>query len=135
MAQITAFGYVAEDLIPKQSQKKQPYVSFLFREPIRNSRWQTYQVWVWGDDVARILRLGVKKGSLVWISGALELVDCTAKQGTEKTRMLKVYCRDFGYLPDRKHSGQRNPKENEPLSQDQLPPPSEIDGDRMALPE
>ncbi len=65
MAQITAFGYVTEDLIPKQSQTKQPYVSFHLKERIGTGRWQIFQVWIWGNDVARITRLGINKGSIV----------------------------------------------------------------------
>ncbi len=135
MAQITAFGYVTEDLIPKQSQTKQPYVSFHLKERIGTGRWQIFQVWIWGNDVARITRLGINKGSIVWISGTLEIVDCTSNQGKEKAKVLKVYCKDFGFLPSKKQFGQIAAQEAGSYSPDRIPVPQEIDGDRMALPE
>ena len=134
MAQIQVIGYVDADLQLKQSQKETAYVCFQLKEHIGKGRWQTYQVWAWGNLAARMERLGVKEGSLIWLTGSLELVDCTVKQGKEKTKLLKVYSSDFGFIPRRKterqdaDKGTTAPVEPEPT-------PEVLDGDRMQLPE
>ena len=91
MAQIQVIGYVDADLQLKQSQKETAYVSFYLKEQIGKGRWQTYQVWAWSNLAARMERLGVKEGSLIWLTGSVELVDCTTKHGQEKTKLLKIY--------------------------------------------
>ena len=134
MAQIQVIGYVNADLQLKQSQKETAYVSFDITEQIGKGRWQTYQVWAWGNVVARMERLGVKKGSLIWLTGSLELVDSTVKHGREKTKLLKIYCSDFGYIPRRKAERQEADKGTAaPVEQE--PTPEVLDGDRMQLPE
>ena len=134
MAQIQVIGYVDADLQLKQSQKETAYVSFYLKEQIGKGRWQTYQVWAWSNLAARMERLGVKEGSLIWLTGSLELVDCTVKQGKEKTKLLKVYCSDFGFIPRRKTERQDADKGTAaPVEPD--PTPDVLDGDRMQLPE
>lgn len=135
MALITVFGCVTEDLIPKQSQNKIAYVCFPLWEHLGKGRFQTFQVWVWGSDVSRIMRLGIKAGSLIWVSGSMELVDCTQQQGKERTKLLKVYCKDFGYLPRSKGSSQIAPQETGITETPPTPIVKELDGDRMPLPE
>lgn len=135
MAQITVFGYVAEDLEPKHSQRQIAYVCFPLREYLGKGRWQTFQVWVWGSDVSRIMRLGIRKSSLIWITGSMELVDCTQQKGTQRTKIMKVSCKDFGYLPRQKGSSQIAPNETGNTEFLQPPIAQELDGDRMPLPE
>lgn len=135
MAQITVFGYVADNLVPKQSQRNVAYVCFYLKEHVGKARWQTYQVWVWGNDVTRITQLGIKKDGLIWLSGSLELVDSTANQGKERTKILKVYAKDFGYLPYRRNARQ-DTQRTQSIPQPVPPPEPEIlDGDRMPLPD
>ena len=134
MAQIQIIGYVDTDLQLKQSQKETTYVCFTIKEHLGKGRWQTYQVWAWGNLAARMERLGVKEGSLIWLTGSLELVDCTVKQGKEKTKLLKVYSSDFGFIPRRKTERQDADKGTAaPVGP--APTPDVLDGDRMQLPE
>lgn len=135
MAQITVFGCVAEDLILKQSQRNIAYVSFPLREHLGKGRFQIFQVWVWGSDADRIMRLGIHKDSLIWVSGSMELVDCTQQKGKERTKILKVYCKDFGYLPRGKNTDRSARNENGTTDANAIPSPKELDGDRMPLPE
>lgn len=134
MAQITVFGTVAEDLILKRSQRNIAYVSFHLREYLGKGRFQTFQVWVWDSDADRIMRLGIHKGSLIWVSGSMELVDCTQQHGKERTKILKVYCKDFGYLPRNKGTDHLAQQENGITDAGFFPAPKELDGDRMPLP-
>lgn len=83
MAQIFVFGHVKENLLVKKSQKGSEYVCFHLKEHTGNGRTQTYQVWAWGEDVSRLVRFGVKEGSLIWLTGAIQLVDCTDSHGKE----------------------------------------------------
>ncbi len=133
MAQITVFGSVSEDLILKRSQRNIAYVSFHLRELLGKGRFQTFEVWVWGSDADRIMRLGMNKGSLIWVSGSMELVDSTQQNGKERTKILKVYCKDFGYLPRLKCADQI--AQQGITDADSVPVPKELDGDRMPLPE
>lgn len=134
MAQIQVIGYVKADLQFKQSQKETAYVSFEITEQLGKGRYQTYQVWAWGNLVARLERLGVRKGSLIWVTGSLELVDSTAKHGREKTQTLKIYCSDFGYIPRRRAERHEADKDTAAPVEPE-PTPEVLDGDRMQLPE
>lgn len=133
MAQIQVIGYVKADLQFKQSQKETAYVSFEITEQVGKGRYQTYQVWAWGNLVARLERLGVRKGSLIWVTGSLELVDSTAKHGREKTQTLKIYCSDFGYIRRRAERQEADTDTAAPVEPE--PTPEVLDGDRMQLPE
>ena len=98
MAQINMIGYVAQDIVLKHSQERTAYVHFYVKEYIGKSRYQAYQVWAWDNVASMLQRLRFKKGSLIWVSGSLELVDCTAKGGLGQTKMLKVYCNELGIV-------------------------------------
>ena len=135
MAQITVFGTVTEDLVLKHSQRNIAYISFHLREHLGNGRFQTFQVWVWSSDADRIIRLGIHKGSLIWVSGSMELVDSTQQHGKERTKVLKIYCKDFGHLPRNKDEDQFAQHENSITEAGSIPAPKELDGDRMQLPE
>ena len=133
MAQVFVFGYVEDDITPKQSQKGTTYVSFRLKEYIGKGRIQTYQVWAWEDNVRLMEKLGIKKGSHVWVTGSLELVDCTVNKGEVKTKMLKIYCSSCGFVPGNK---QRSDKADV-LETEEIPAAfhfEELDGDRMPLP-
>lgn len=124
-----------EDPIPKQSQKQNAYVCFHLREHLGKGRFQTFQVWVWGSDVARIVRLGIKKGSMIWICGSMELVECTQQRGKVRTKVQKVFCSNFGFLPTNKESNQTVLQENSISDPPSPPAVVELDGNRMPLPE
>lgn len=134
MAQIQIEGFVAAEIQQKLSLKKNVYVCFPLKEYLGKGRWQTYQVWAWGDIPARMERLSIKEGSRIWLTGSLELVDCTANQGREKTKLLKVYCSNFGLIPRHK-TGRQNADIGIAASVESQTTPEVIDGDRMQLPE
>lgn len=136
MAQIFAFGRVENDLVPKKSQKDSTYVCFGFTEQTGKGQFQYYQVWAWDDEVSRLIQLGIKKESRLWITGTQRLVDCTAGRGKEKDKVLKIYLSDFGFLPG--HFPKESPADfpNDPETAESAPPPVEVlDGERDSLPE
>ena len=79
MAQIVVFGRVMHELVPKEGQSKQQYVCFDLMERSGNTPPDYYQVWARGDDVTRLMRLKVKKGSMIWLTGSQKLVDVRPK--------------------------------------------------------
>lgn len=141
MAQIFVFGCVTADLKLKRSQKQTPYVSFDLAEHIGygcEQRTIYYQVWAWGDDALRLIRLKFKKSSMIWITGSLELVDCTSQNGDVKTKRLKVYLASCGYIPSwqPKNSDGGLPGSQETAAGFSGVQPLEVlDGEREALPE
>lgn len=137
MAQIYVIGHVAEDLVVKKSQKNSPYVCFSFREQIGKGRMQSYQVWAWNENVSRLTTLGVKKGSLLWLAGTMQLVDCTTDHGKAKTKVMKVFLTNWGYLPTKRSISNQMDAENDTgqMPDPQTPPAEVMDGDRTALPE
>ena len=90
MAQIVVFGRVMHELVPKEGQSKQQYVCFDLMERSGNTPPDYYQVWARGDDVTRLMRLKVKKGSMIWLTGSQKLVDVRQKDGTT-VKKLKIW--------------------------------------------
>ena len=137
MAQIYVLGRVEEDLVVKTSQKNSPYVCFTFKEQTGKGRTQSYQVWAWNENVSRLTALGVKKGSFLWLTGSMQLVDCTEDHGKVKTKVMKIFLTNWGYIPTKRSIPGQMDAENDTgqLSDTQEPPDEVMDGDRTALPE
>ena len=83
--------------------------------------------------IPKLKRYKIKKGSLIWITGSLELVDYTAKDRQENHHMLKISCNDLGVirvnLAEATTAESRNAEGASPSL------PVELDGDRNQLPE
>ena len=135
MAQIHVFGRVMHDLVPKESQSKQPYVCFDLMERSGNNPPDFYQVWARGDQVARLVRLKIKKGSMIWLTGSQKLVDVRQKDGTT-VKKLKIWLTDFGFLPGQPSRAKTECEQHDSDTAATAPAPSEVmDGDRESLPE
>lgn len=133
MAQVFVFGRVEDDLALKTSQKGREYVCFRLRERLTNGLTQQYQVWAWGEDALRLEHRRVKRGSVIWLSGSLWLVDCTTNRGQTPTKVLKVALADWGFLPTAQQTGSHAfalANEEDPPD----PPVRVLDGDREPLP-
>ena len=133
MAQINVIGYVTQDIILKQSRGGNAYAHFILKEYISKNRYQTYQVWIWENTLPKLKRFQIKKGSLIWITGSLELVDYNATNRQEKIQILRINCNDLGVI-------RVNLAENmatESMTAESTPEglPVELDGDRNQLPE
>ena len=143
MAQAIVFGRVTADFEMHTSQNKNPYVRFDLAETIGYGKYakpQYTQVWAGGKFADNLIKGKVKKGSLIWVSGSLELEEFTKKDGVTKDKRLKIWLKDWGFVdPGR-------PKHNKADADDQHdhePQPSPaapaqtgiIDGERDPLPE
>ncbi len=136
MAQIYVFGRVTHDLVPKVSQKNSTYVCFYVREWTGKDKSQSYQVWAWGESVARLLEKKVQKDSFIWLTGTLELVDCTSGYGKTQTKIMKVYLANWGYIPGKNFQTDTSGTQNETgQSGSPIYNMGLLDGDREALPE
>lgn len=140
MAQVYAIGRVMADLEPKTSVKNNPYLQFQLAERVgygEHVRTQRFQVWAWGPLVKRLMDAGVKKGSLIWVSGALELTDYIKKDGVTHDKQLKLALKDWDFVPDAQERGTKNRQKAGALKAPQrTPAPSGIiDGEREPLPE
>ena len=87
-----------------------------------------------GGDAGRIIRARVKKGSLVWISGSLELEVFTGKDGITTDKRLKVLLDNRGFVPVWSGRADNNAQNIEP-PEVTVGSAAVIDGERDTLPE
>ena len=70
-----------------------------------------YQCVLFGKDAERIIKAGVKKGSLLFVTGDLDIVEFTRKDGSKgMTPKITVY--DWSYVPTGKRSEEGNAPSN-----------------------
>ena len=133
MAQINVIGYVTQDIILKQSRGGNAYAHFILKEYISKNRYQTYKVWIWENTLPKLKRFQIKKGSLIWITGSLELVDYNATNRQEINQILRINCNDLGVI----RVNLAGNVATESMNAESVAPgsPEELDGDRNQLPE
>lgn len=137
MAQIHVIGRITADLELKYGQSSNPYVRFNLAENIGSkdrARVQYYQVWAWNEDAVRLINSKARKGSLVSISGSLELEVYTKQDGLTTDKRMKVSLNHWDFIPVSSRGSSEAAPQRESASD---PPPSigGIDGDRDPLPE
>lgn len=132
MAQASSIGRVTSDLELKTSVKKVPYLRFSVAERIgygASAHTQYIQVWAWGSMTRQLMDAGVRKGSLLWVSGFLELEEYTRKDGVTRDKRLKLKLKDWEFVS----AAQRQDKTPHPTKD--IPAPEIINGDLEPLPE
>ena len=139
MAQLYTIGWAASEPKHGTSANQNPYTMFSLGERIgygQRARTQYYQVWARGDVMRRLQKAGVKKGSLLWVSGSLELEEYTRKDGVTRDKGLRLELSDWGFVPSQGRTGQQPGQTADTTAQGPLPiPDSTIDGEREPLPE
>lgn len=137
MAQIHVIGRITADLELKYGQSKKPYVRFNLAENIgsKDRAWvQYYQVWAWNEDALRLVNSKVKKGSLVCISGSLELEVYAKQDGFPTDKRMKVLLNNWDFIPTGNRRNTDAPAQFD-LASDEPTALGRIDGDRDPLPE
>lgn len=135
----SAVGRVTADLEPQTSTNGNTYVRFSIAVDKGygdNKRTIFPQCWLYGDQVPRIMKAKVKKGSLIWVSGEVDLVEYEKKDYT-KDKNLKITVHDWGYVPVGKGKGDENQTDGTSFTDnppDEPPHFDEIDGDNGNLP-
>ncbi len=142
MSQLFTVGRVTADLELQTSTNRNNYVRFGLAETIgygEFARSQYLQVWAWGDDAKYLIKGKVKRGSLIWVTGSLELEEFTKQDGITTDKRLKLTLDNWGYIPVGKpKQGDALPTPDDEPKIDQpsdLPSDGEIDGDREQLPD
>ena len=132
MAQANLIGRVTSDLELKVSAKKVPYLRFSIAERVgyRDSAHTQYiQVWAWDVMAKKLVDAGVKKGSLLQVSGSLELEEYPKQDGVTRDKRLKLRLKEWGVAP----AAQRQEWTPRPVKE--VPAPEIINGDLEPLPE
>lgn len=99
---ITLTGRVTADLELQTSQNNTEYVQFSvavnkgFREQEHPN---FFQCVLFGKAAERISKAGVKKGSLLFITGDLDLVEYTRKTDGSKGMIPKITVYEWNYVP------------------------------------
>lgn len=136
-------GRVTADFELQTSTNGVPYVRFGIAETLgygETARTQYLQVWAWREDAARLIKRKVKKGSLIWVSGSLEMESYQKRDGNTTDKRLKVTLDNWDFIPGGKASAGRTDTEDphagsSPAAlQSRALPGGEIDGDREHLP-
>jgi len=140
MAQVHIIGRVTANLeMQESSQTKQPYIRFSIAETIgygERLKTQYAQVWVWGQHAEQMIQCKVRKGSLIRVSGSLELEEYAKKDGTTTDKRLKVKMESWGYVSAGKSKKGLPDNGTQPDNEPDFPEPSGmIDGERDPLPE
>lgn len=136
MAQIHVIGRITADLELKYGQSKNPYVRFNLAENIGSkdhARVQYYQVWAWNENAIRLINSRARKGSLVCISGTLELEIYAKQDGITTDKRMKVLLNNWDFIPV---GNRRSMNATAQLDLVTDPPTAlgGIDGDREPLP-
>lgn len=131
MSQLYCTGRVVSDLELKTSQKSVPYLCFPIAERVgygRIAHTQYISVWAWGAMARQLVSDGVGKGTVLWVSGSLELEEYAKKDGVTRDKRLKLKLKDWGFAPTQQPQGR-------PGQDQSIPTPGTIDGERENLPE
>lgn len=142
MSQVNTVGRVTADFELQMSANHVPYVRFSLVENIgygESVKPQYLQVWAYAGDAERLAKSKAKKGSLLWISGELELEEFQHRDKT-KDKRLKVKLDSWRFIrtgkPQRGSAGSPPPQaDGAPDSSDAVWAAEELDGDRENLPE
>lgn len=112
MFSATTVGRVTAALEVKHSENKKPYICFNLAVQKGygiNAHTIFPQCWIFGEEkVNRILNAKVGKGSLLQVSGDIDLVQHKHTYGEEKGQtatIIKLLVWDWGYVPGEKHKG------------------------------
>ena len=130
MSQLYCTGRVMSELELKTSVKKVPYVCFPIAERVgygSSAHTQYITAWAWGNMACQLIDSGVGKGTVLWVSGSLELEEYVKKDGVTHDKRLKLKLKDWGFPPS-----DGKPQHDQP---ENVPPPGIIDGEREDLPE
>ena len=137
MAQAYVIGRVTADFKLKTSINQHPYVRFDVAENIgsKERSWTQYlQVCAMGDAAVRLVRARVKKGSLIWVSGSLELEIFTRRDGITTDKRLKILLDNWGFVPVGTDKAAEKALDNK-IPDTPREAVAVIDGDRETLPE
>lgn len=121
--QITLTGRVTADLEIQTSSNGTAYIQFnvaVNKGYGDQEHANFYQCVLFGKAAERLSKAGVKKGSLLFITGDLDLVEYTRKADNSKGMIPKITVYEWNYVPTgkRTESNNANTGNNSPASAD-----------------
>ena len=137
MAQVFVIGRITADLEPKTSEKNNLYVRFDIAENIgsrQDLHTQYFQICAWGEDANRLIKAHAKKGSLIWVTGSLELEAFTKRDGVTADKRMKVLLDNWGFVPVGKARPSKEGQAKTDPGNTSIQEYEGIDGDRDTLP-
>lgn len=93
-------GRVTADLNLKISERGNPYLRFSIAEKVgfgKFEKTQYSQVWARGSDAENLVNANVKRGSLIWVSGPIEIEEFQKADG-KKDKQLKIELIKWGFI-------------------------------------
>ena len=111
LTQITLMGRVTADLEIQTSTNGTDYIQFnvaVNKGFGEQEHPNFYQCVLFGKATERISKAGVKKGSLLFITGDLDLVEFTRKADNSKGTIAKITVHDWSYVPTGKRTDNNN---------------------------
>ena len=138
MAQLNTIGWVSSEPRQGTSANGNPYVLFSLGERVgygQSARTQFYQVWARGDVLRRLTKAGIRKGSLLFVSGSLELEEYAKSDGAAKDKRLRLELSDWSFVPGRERQTHSQKPDASASTADIPSPDDTIDGERDTLPE
>ena len=105
--QITLTGRVTADLELQTSQNNTEYVQFnvaVNKGFGEQEHPNFYQCVLFGKAAEKVCKAGVKKGSLLFITGDLDLVEFTRKSDNSKGMIPKITVYEWNYIPTGKRT-------------------------------
>ena len=118
---ITLTGRVTADLELQTSANGTDYIQFnvaVNKGYGEQEHANFYQCVLFGKASERISKAGVKKGSLLFITGDLDLVEYTRKADNSKGTIAKITVHDWSYVPSGKRTEDANADAGTPASTD-----------------
>ena len=122
MIQISTVGRVTADVELRESAKKVPYLSFdlAVTEGYGESKHTIYfQCWAFNQTAQRIASANIKKGSQIFISGSLDIVDFERRDGS-KGKINKVNLYDWQYVNSIKKSENTEKNDTTPIYEEHM---------------
>ena len=104
---ITLTGRVTADLELQTSANGTDYIQFnvaVNKGYGEQEHANFYQCILFGKAAERLSKAGVKKGSLLFITGDLDLVEFTRKSDNSKGTIAKITVHDWNYVPTGKRT-------------------------------
>ena len=119
--QISTLARVTADFDLQTSQNKTQYVQFnvaVNKGFGEQEHANFFQCVLFGKAAERIINAGVRKGSLLFITGDLDLVEYTRKADNSKGTIAKITVQDWSYVPSGKRTEDANADAGTPASTD-----------------
>lgn len=117
--QISILGRVTADLCLQTSQNNTQYVQFnvaVNKGFGEQEHANFFQCVLFGKAAERISNAGVRKGSLLFITGDLDLVEYTRKADNSKGTLAKITVHDWNYVPGGKRTEDADADSSAPAS-------------------